>query len=183
MVEYWWRVEQPMVAVTHIGPRWIREVSDLLIRRGLVVVALSDDEEERITALGRGFHDAFPASLNSNEIAARLRKRLLPQGGARITSIMTEGPLRMDPAARQVWWHGEERHLGSMQFDLLAYLAARANTRVPIDTILRDIWREAWSSGQSNKVTKMVGRIREALGPDSASYLRSTPGYYGFMTR
>lgn len=183
MIEYWWRVEKPMVAVIDVGAAWVREVSDRLIRRGMLAVALSDDEEERIDALSRGFQDSLPASLSPKEVAVRLRQRFLAQVGPQITSELAQGPLRLDPATRRVWWRDEERHLGPMQFDLLAYLAARPDTMVPIDTILRDIWREAWGLGQSNKVTKMIGRIREALGPDSLGYVRSSPGYYGFMVR
>lgn len=183
MVEYWCRVEQPRVAIVEMGPSWTREATDTMIRRGLAVVAISDDEEVRIAALARGFQDALGTSHTPREIAARLRQRFLPISSAPVDMILDEGPLRLDLATRRVWWRNEERHLGPMQFDLLAYLAARPNTMVPIETLLRDIWREVWGRGYRNKVAKMIGRIREALGDDSIGYLRSSPGYYCYMTR
>lgn len=183
MVEYWCSVGQPRVAIVEIGPSWARGITDTLIRRGLAVVILSDDEEERIAALGRGFQDALAPAIGPREVAARLRQRFLPLSSSPVDVILEEGPLRLELATRRVWWWNEERHLGPMQFDLLAYLAARPNAMVPIETLLRDIWREAWGRGYRNKVAKMIGRIREALGDDSIGYLRSSPGYYGYMTR
>lgn len=182
MVEYWCRVEQPNVAVVQIGATWTRRMSDLLIRRGMTVVALSDDEDERIAALGRGYQDALSTTLAPREVAARLRQRFLPLNESPGQALLAEGPLRMDLATRRVWWWDQERHLGPMQFDLLAYLAARVNTMVPIDALLRDVWREVWGGGYRNKVTKMIGRIRETLGEDCPGYVRSTPGYYGYIT-
>lgn len=182
MVEYWSRAERPEVAIVEIGVTWTRRVCDALIRRGLAVVALSDDEEERIAALGRGFQDAVSLSLAPRELAARLRQRFLPPNDAPpVEAPYIHGPLRIDTAQRRVWWWDEERHLSPMQFDLLAYLVARANTMVSIETLLREVWREAW--GYRNKVTKMIGRLREALGPDSVAYLISSRGYYEYRTR
>lgn len=181
MAEYWVRTEQPRVAVVDIEPPWTRNLCDALIRRGVSVIALGSDEDERIAALSRGFQDVIPASLEPREIAARLRQRFLISPDVPVEALPTDGPLRIDLAQRRVWWWEEERHLSSMQFDLLAYLLARADTMISIETLLREVWREAW--GDRNKVTKMVGRIRESLGSDSVAYLASTPGYYGYITR
>jgi DNA-binding response OmpR family regulator len=181
MVEYWARAEQPRVAVVDIDSSWTRNISDTLIRRGLAVVALSEDEEARIAALGRGFQDALPSSLAPREVAARLRQRFLPPRLPLFEVQHVDGPLRIDIAQRRAWWWDEEKHLSPMQFDLLAHLVARADTMISIETLLREVWREAW--GDRNKVTKMIGRIREALGKDSVAYLRSVPGRYGYLTR
>jgi DNA-binding response OmpR family regulator len=176
MVEYWRRTENPRVIVIEVGLPWAKGTAATLIRQGRSVVALSDDEEERIRAVGLGFDDAFPLTFSARETVTKLRKRYLirEQIPAEVPAI--DGPLKMDSALRRVWWRDLELHLSAMQFDLLAYLAARPGVMVSIETLRREVWREGW--GDTNKVTKMIGRIRSALGPDARAYIASSRGYY-----
>lgn len=178
MVEYWRRTENPQVVVIEMGAQWTKGKAATLIRQGRAVVALSDDEEERIRAVGLGFEDAFPLTDAARETAAKLRMRFLSRDSVPVEVPQLDGPLKIDTAFRRIWWRDVEVYLSSMQFDVLAHLAARPGTMVSIETLLREVWREAW--GDTNKVTKMIGRIRSALGPDARAYIASSPGYYGY---
>lgn len=181
MVEYWRRTENPRVIAIEIQPPWGKALAAKLIRQGRSVVALSDDEEERIRSVALGFEDAFPLTAQARETAAKLRMRYLVRDSLPADVPLSDGPLRMDSALRRVWWRDVELNLSAMQFDLLAYLAARPGKLVSIETLRREVWREAW--GDTNKVTKMIGRIRRALGPDAQAYIASSRGYYTYKPR
>jgi DNA-binding response OmpR family regulator len=181
MVEYWRRTENPRVIATETQPPWAKSMAAKLIRQGRSVVALSDEEEERIRSVALGFEDAFPLTAQPRETAAKLRMRYLDQDSLPTDVLLTDGPLRMDGALRRVWWRDVELTLSAMQFDLLAYLAARPGKLVSIETLRREVWREAW--GDSNKVTKMIGRIRRAVGPEAQAYIASSRGYYTYKPR
>lgn len=180
MLDYWLRTEQPTVTMIDLDISWANQAAEELIRQGAKVVGLSNDEDVRMGALGRGFEDAFPTSLAPSEIAMKLRLRFLDRAALPIEVPLEGGPLGIDMARRRLWWWQEEKKLSAKQFDLLSYLAARSDRMIPIETLLRDIWREAW--GDRNKVTKMISRIREALGPDAAAYVVSDRGYYGYIS-
>lgn len=181
MVEYWRRTENPRVIAIEVGLPWAKGAAGTLIRQGRSVVALSDDEEERIRAVGLGFDDSFPLTVAARETAAKLRMRYLSRDPLPVEAVSNDGPLQMDSALRRVWWRDVEVHLSAMQFDLLAYLAVRPGILVSIETLRREVWREAW--GDTNKVTKMIGRIRSALGPDARAYIPSSRGYYSYKPR
>jgi DNA-binding response OmpR family regulator len=181
MLEYWRREARPSAVIVDMGLDWTRRPAEQLISQGTAVVGLSDDEEKRMWAVGQGFEDAFALSMNPQEIATKLRSRFLFRDSLSAASPEEDGPLRMDLAQRRVWWCENERHLPPKQFDLLACLASRAGTMVKIDTLLRLVWREAW--GDPNKVAKMIGRIRKALGEDASGYIVSEDGYYGYRPR
>lgn len=181
MVEYWRRTEDTQIILIELGTGWTRRVSENLIRQGRTVVALTDDEEERIRAVSLGFEDSFPLTVLAKETAVKLRSRYFGRGSTAGSSPPNDGPLRIDTALRRAWWREVEVHLSAMQFDLLAYLAARPEQWVSIDTLRREIWREAW--GDDNKVAKMIGRIREALGADARAFIPSSRGFYCYKPR
>lgn len=181
MVEYWRRAENPQVILIEIGIGWTRTVSANLIRQGRAVVALTDDEEERIRAVSLGFEDSFPLTVLARETAVKLRTRYFGRDSTAADPPPNDGPLRIDTALRRAWWREVEVSLSAMQFDLLVYLAARPEQWISIDTLRREIWREAW--GDDNKVAKMIGRIRRALGPDGRAFIPSLRGFYCYKPR
>lgn len=73
--------------------------------------------------------------------------------------------LQVDPAARQVWVHGQllAPPLSTKQFDLLLYLWQRANQAVSKDEIAAAVWPEAGGMVYDYQVDKMVSRLRERL--------------------
>ncbi|MGH2703690.1 MAG: winged helix-turn-helix domain-containing protein [Actinomycetota bacterium] len=175
MLEYWQDTGQPAGFLVDLGCPWIREAASRLLGRGAFVIGLSDEEEVRIRTICDGFDDAWPMSMQPREIAARLVARLRLLDPALLPADPPSGPLRVDVGAQRVWWWDQERHLSRILFELAAHLAARPGKRVPLDTLLRVVWREPWNR-DTNKVQKAIGRFREALGPDAGMYIRCARG-------
>ncbi|MGR6922604.1 winged helix-turn-helix domain-containing protein [[Actinomadura] parvosata] len=75
-------------------------------------------------------------------------------------------PVRLELMARRAWHHGQPLHLPRLQFDLLAYLAARAGQVVSTDAILRDVWGFERPS-KTKTVSMHVSLLRQSLGDDA----------------
>jgi DNA-binding winged helix-turn-helix (wHTH) protein len=77
-----------------------------------------------------------------------------------------EPPIRLDLDGRRAWLHGQPLHLPRLQFDLLAYLAARAGHVVSTDAILRDVW--GFERPTKTKTVSMhMSLLRQNLGDDA----------------
>jgi hypothetical protein len=79
--------------------------------------------------------------------------------------LAAESVLRVDPATRQVWLHGQclSPPLSPKQFELLLYLRQRAGQAVPKDEIATAVWPEAGGIVYDYQVDKLVSRLRERL--------------------
>jgi hypothetical protein len=85
--------------------------------------------------------------------------------------LTAQSALRVDPATRQVWLHGQclSPPLSPKQFELLLYLWQRAGQAVPKDEIAAAVWPEAGGIVYDYQVDKLVSRLRERLaGPADA---------------
>lgn len=174
-LDYWRRQSQYAAFVVDLGSSWIKRAAEDLVDRGAWVVGLSDDDEERWRALTRGFKDAFSFTTPAREIAVKLKAKIVSREVPVADILDTTGPITIDPGERRACWNGEEVPLSRILFDLLSYLMARPRSPVPVQQLLEDVWREPW--GHPSKVHKAMGRLREALGPDSAAHIRSKRGH------
>lgn len=176
MLEYWRREADPAVFVLDLNVEWIRHSADRLLRQGVTVVALSNDDEERLRAIGRGFDETLPPYLSAKEMAARLRSKFVRHERPQVElPSEPEGPLTIDLPRRRVLWRGDEVELTPLLFDLAAYFAARPKSVISVEELLREVWRERWA--HVNKVHKTVWRLREALGPEAIVYIVSKRGH------
>jgi hypothetical protein len=78
-------------------------------------------------------------------------------------------PLRINPASREVWLHGQKLSppLTVKQFDLLLYLDQRAGEAISKDELAAAIWPEAAAEAVYDyQVDKMVSRVRDRIGKE-----------------
>jgi len=181
MLDYWRREADPAVFVLDLNVEWIRHSAHRLLRQGLSVVALSDDDEERLRAISTGYDETLPLYLPAREIAARLKARFVRHESPQVESPSeADGPLAIDSARRRVLWRGDEVVLTPMLFDLAVYFATRPRKFISAEELLREVWRERWAD--VNKVHKTVWRLREALGPEGVAFIVSKRGHgYGYF--
>ncbi len=178
MFDYWQGLLDPLLFLVDIQDRWVKEAGRRLVRQSRNVVALSDDEEERLAAIHAGFTDALPSHMPARELAAKLAARFIPRDPPPATQPgQVGGPLAVDlPGKRATWWD-KEVELSPLLFDLAAYFVARPRMVIPVKTLLRDVWREEWA--HSAKAHKAVWRLRETLDPEADVYLQ-TKGRHGY---
>ena len=78
---------------------------------------------------------------------------------------LSVGPLRLDPATRQVRCAGNEITLTAKEFELVEYLARAGGRVVSRDALARDVWKEtARSTTLDNVIDVHISRVRRKLG-------------------
>ncbi|MBB5874236.1 DNA-binding response OmpR family regulator [Allocatelliglobosispora scoriae] len=161
--------EQPDVILLDLGLpdldgrellRMLRAISPIPI---LVITARSD-EAEIVRALDAGADDYIVKPFGGAQLDARIRAvlRRLP-GDEVATAAVVVGDLRIDPASRQASLAGNPLDLTPREFDLLHYLAVRADTVVSKHDLLTDVWRLPWSGGDKT-VDVHLSWLRRKLG-------------------
>jgi DNA-binding response OmpR family regulator len=78
--------------------------------------------------------------------------------------VLTDGVLRVDPAARIATLRDEPLALTTREFDLLAFLLAHPGQAFTREELLSRVW--GWEFGDRSTVTVHVRRLREKVEQD-----------------
>jgi DNA-binding response OmpR family regulator len=79
--------------------------------------------------------------------------------------VLTVGDVEVDPVQRRARRAGAEVHLTPIEFDLLAFLAARPRAVQPRDRLLAEVW--GWNDAAGTRtVDSHVKALRRKLGAD-----------------
>jgi DNA-binding response OmpR family regulator len=147
---------------------------------GRLLVALNDDDSERIRALEAGCLDALPRSMEPQEIALKVT-RLARSGDLRPGGRIIAGPLTVDHSAGRLLWKGDEISVSPLLMALAGYLASRPGRLTPARVLLDDVWGEPWAD--PDKVHQAMYRLRRKLGvPVGSPFLIGRRGHgYGLF--
>ncbi|GMU54211.1 MAG: DNA-binding response regulator [Candidatus Xenobia bacterium] len=128
----------------------------------IVFLTARDRVSDRVRGLDLGADDYVVKPFAFEELVARLRAHLRrPAVAPRET--LEVGPLRLDPASRQVLLDGRPLSLTAREYLILELLCRRAG-RIVSRT---ELWENVWESGlepNSNVVDVYVGYLRSKLG-------------------
>ncbi|MFP8902690.1 response regulator transcription factor [Streptomyces atacamensis] len=162
--------------------RMLRSISQVPV----LVATARDDEAEIIRLLNAGADDYLVKPFSGGQLAARLgavlrrsaaaaERSAAPETGPRDGAIRVGG-LAIDRQARSVSLDGHELRLTRREFDLLAYLAERADRVVPRRRVLADVWRQSYVEEQTLDVH--VSSLRRKLGERASRprYLHTVRG-------
>ena len=163
---FWARRATPALVLLDTTVRGSRLLLGEFRGEGRLLIALNDDDSERIRALEAGCIDALPRSLEPHELAIKVTslarsKNLLPGGS------IVAGPLTVDFSAGRLLWKDEEVSVSPLLLALVRYLASRAGQMTPARVLLEEVWGEPWAD--PNKVHQAVYRLRRSLGVSADS--------------
>jgi two-component system KDP operon response regulator KdpE len=134
----------------------------------VIVATARDDDGSVVAALDAGADDYVVKPFSAGQLEARIRAVLRraadPDGGPRSVTV---GDLTVDPRSRRVVHAGEPVELSPKEFDLLAYLAARAGTVVPKRELLAEVWQLPYG-GSDKTVDLHLSWLRRKLGESAA---------------
>ena len=131
----------------------------------VLMLTARSDETDMLIGLGIGADDYLTKPFSMRELVARIRVLLRRVDRAGEAQSLSVGDYRLDLQARTVHQGEQEVHLTRIEFDLLAFLAARPRTAVARETLLSSVW--GWASGlESRTVDSHVKALRRKLGPD-----------------
>ncbi|MBP7928734.1 MAG: response regulator transcription factor [Acidimicrobiia bacterium] len=143
----------------------------------ILVATARDEEGEIVRVLDDGADDYVVKPFSAAQIDARIRAILRRTSTEDSAAELVVGVLRIDPATRQATVSGDELELTRKEFDLLAYLAARAGTVVTKREILAGVWRQPYG-GADKTVDVHLSWLRRKLGESAAEprFLRTVRG-------
>jgi DNA-binding response OmpR family regulator len=146
--------------------RMLRAVSAVPV----IVATARDDERQIVRALDAGADDylikPFGAAQLDARIRAVLRRATSPEDGR--PSPIEVGGLVIEPNARTVTLDGVRLDLSAREFDLLRYLAERADQVVSKRELLTEVWRLPYG-GADKTVDVHLSWLRRKLGETAQS--------------
>lgn len=129
----------------------------------IIMVTARRAEEDRLRGFAEGADDYIVKPFSPRELVARVGavlRRTIPSSGQPVAI----GVLTLDPRRHEIRVAGEVVSLRLREYELLAYLCARAGTVCPRADLLDHVWGYDFA-GDERTLDTHVRRLREALGP------------------
>ncbi|MBI5958766.1 MAG: response regulator transcription factor [Chloroflexi bacterium] len=141
--------------------RQVRRESEVPV----IMLTARDAEIDRVVGLELGADDYVVKPFSVRELLARvrnvLRRASAPDGDTPV-SVLTLGPLRIDPARREVNLGETEVDLTALEFDVLHSLAAHVEQVLTRDQLLERVWGYDFP-GDTRAVDAVIKRLRNKL--------------------
>ena len=148
----------------------------------VLMLTARDDETDVLVGLGVGADDYLTKPFSMRELVARLKALLRrveranelaaavgPVGSSgpagADAGVLDLGPLRIDPARREVAVGGRPVHLTRTEFDLLLRLAGAPGAVLTRERLLAEVWDWPAASG-TRTVDSHVRSLRSKVGAD-----------------
>ena len=152
----------------------LRAVSDVPV----IVATARDDDPSLVACLDAGADDYVVKPYTATQIEARVRAVLRRAGeGSGVRRTLDVGGLTIDVPARQARLDGRLLELSPREFELLRYLAERADEVVTKKELLTEVWHQAWG-GSDKTVDVHLSWLRRKLGETATEprYLHTVRG-------
>ena len=127
----------------------------------VLMLTARDAVDDRVRGLDAGADDYLVKPFSLLELAARLRALTRRDDRARPT-VLSEGDLRLDPAAKRAWRDGSELRLSPKEFTLLELFLRHPGVVLTRSQILEAAWDFAYD-GTSNVVDQYVTYLRKKI--------------------
>jgi len=153
--------------------RAIRGQSDVAI----IMLTVRDSESDKVDALDAGADDYITKPYQTPELLARIRAALRRTPSMQEPSgLLVLGQVQIDFDAREVTAPGRKVRLTPKEFELLRYMAGRANKTVSHRELLQAVWGPDYGD-QVDYLRVFVNQLRKKieLTPSSPVYLLTEP--------
>jgi DNA-binding response OmpR family regulator len=138
----------------------------------ILILTAKDGEYDEAEALDTGADDFLSKPFSFVVLLARLRA-LFRRGAPPRPAVLELGPLRLDPATRQVACGDRDVSLTAREFGLLEYLMRRDGSVASKSEILDHVWGIDFA-GDPNVVEVYIGYLRRKLEQPGAVKLITT---------
>ena len=140
----------------------------------VLMLTARDAVEDRVRGLDGGADDYMTKPFSLAELTARLRA-LARRGQSERPTVLEAGPLRLDPATREVSRDGTAIELSAREFTLLEAFMRRPGQVLTQSQLLEAAW-DAGYEQRSNVVEVYVRYLRQKIGVGAIETVRGV-GY------
>jgi two-component system response regulator MprA len=162
-------------------------------RTPVLMLTARVETPDRVAGLDAGADDYLPKPFELDELLARLRALLrraafVPENGTAQNNgigdatVLGIAALRLDPAARRVWWADDELQLSKTEFDLLELLLRNEGIVLDHSTVYQRIWGYDFGADSKN-LAVYIGYLRRKLSAVGAPALIHTVRGVGYAVR
>ncbi len=144
------------------------ELCTTLRRRGatpVVFLTARSDQADVIAGLEAGGDDYLAKPFSIEELLLRIRAVL--RRTARVATVVTAGPLRMNLDTHETWVRDLRVDLTPLEFRFLAFLIQERARVVPPAELVGEVWGVADLGAHDTLVKTTVYRLRQKLGDAS----------------
>ena len=136
----------------------------------ILMLTARREESDKVVGLESGADDYLTKPFGVRELVARVRAlmrrpRAAKTGDGAAASAVVAGPIRVDPARRQVHVRGRAVDLTPHEFDVLYLLAASPGIVFTRDTLLERVWTNDIHVTERS-VDTLVKRLRQKIEID-----------------
>lgn len=132
-----------------------------------IMLTAKTDEHDRILGLEMGADDYVSKPFSPRELVLRVQTVLRHQRQQETQpSLLCDGSLMVDVAARRATRDGKPLNLTLREFDLLCYFMSHPNQLFTRDELMTAVW--GWEFGDPSTVTVHVRRLRSKIELDEA---------------
>ena len=159
----------------------------------IMILTAKDDELEKIIGLELGADDYMTKPFSPREVLARMKailrrtnKAVLAEGAPTVQQEPTEdqtekievGEITIFPQLYEVHVAGELIEITPKEFELLLYMAKRANRILSREQLLNAIWNFDYA-GETRIVDVHISHLREKIEKDTKNpqYIRTVRGF------
>ncbi|MGA8255854.1 MAG: response regulator transcription factor [Nocardioides sp.] len=140
-----------------------KQAREIGFKGAIMILTARAGELDRVVGLDYGADDYLAKPFGLAELQARVRALLRRVGAtADADSFESSGGLRIDVAARRVYFGDIEIALTGKEFDVLNILAAHKDKVVSRGRLMADVWDENWY-GSTKTLDVTIGRLRQKL--------------------
>jgi DNA-binding response OmpR family regulator len=137
----------------------------------ILMLTARREETDRVLGLDSGADDYLTKPFGVRELVARvralLRRRRAGRAAAPGGAVIAAGPLRIDPARRQVHVDGRGVELTRHEFDVLQTLASHPGIVFTREALLERVWTPE-THVTPRSVDTLIKRLRQKLEHDPA---------------
>ena len=127
----------------------------------VLMLTARDAVGDRVRGLDAGADDYLVKPFSLLELAARLRALARRDDQSR-SVVLTEGDLKLDPAAKRAWRAGTELRLSPKEFSLLELFLRHPGNVLTRSQIIEELWDFSYGGG-SNVVDQYVNYLRRKI--------------------
>lgn len=144
----------------------------------VIMLTAKSMEEDKIAGLDNGADDYITKPFSPRELTARIKALLRRKAPEHAQSLMTAGPVTLDPVSCSVMLHGQKIDIGHAEYKLLKFFLAHPERVFSRSQLLDKVWGDHVVI-EERTVDVHVLRLRKAL--KDAEALIKTVRSVGYM--